>query len=162
MLARNRVVQGCAVAMALFVPALMLPGLYLFDLINALTVCLASSVVLAYWPGFKESARRLREPGGIEPGHFLVLGIMITWLFVVFRTVWIAVWRSMGEPDGGLDHWVFALAAWCLFPGAILHLLSPKLLLGSVPRAGWAALLNAVALAIVLFIAMASWRWAHS
>ena len=159
----NQVIQVCLVVMAAFVPAaLILPRLYLFDLINALTTALGIAILIAFWPGITELVYRMRCPDKIEPGHYLVLGLSIITTIWVFRTDWIAIWRALDEPDRGLDHIVFAAAAWCLFPGAIMLLLSPKLLEGAVPRHGWRSFRTAIVISVVLFIGLAGWRWAHS
>ena len=160
---RNRVIQACLLILLAFVPAaLLLPRLYLFDLINALTTGLGGAIMFAFWPGMRESVHRMRNPGMVEAGHYLVIGLLVFTAMWVFRTDWIAVWRALDEPDRGLDHIVFALAAWLVFPGAVLLLLSPKLLGGAVPRAGWSMLRNALGVAAVLFVGLAGWRWAHS
>lgn len=160
---RNRVIQVCLLIWVAFVPAAaVLPRLYLFDLINALTTGIGGAVVVAFLPGMRESIRRLRRPGAVEAGHYLVLGLLIFTSMWVFRTDWIAIWRTLDEPERGLDHIVFAFAAWCVFPAAVLLLLSPKLLHGSVPRAGWTMLWNALGLAALLFVALVCWRWVHS
>jgi hypothetical protein len=160
---RNRVIQVCLLVWAAFLPAAaLLPRMYLFDLINALTTGIGGAIILAFWPGMRESICKLRRPGTAEAGHYLVLGLLVFTTIWVFRTDWIAIWRALGEPDRGLDHIVFALAAWCVFPAAVLLLLSPKLLRGSVPRAGWAMLWNAFGVSAFLFVGLVCWRWAHS
>lgn len=139
---RNSAGVICFVALVLFWPAaLLLRREVLFDAINAFGVSLGLAVIVSYLPGLTDAFRSGRK---LEKGHYLVLGILATWIAMVGRTSWLWVWRWMGEPAFGLDHVLMAFVAWLIVIGGILHLLSPRVIDGTVPREGWASLKIAV------------------
>lgn len=151
---RNRVVLAALLAMALFWPvAIVLPRQMIFDLVNSIGIVFGGFVLWSYWPGVKASAF---SDDGLNKANYLILGIGITWVAMIARTVWLWVWRTLGEPLGGLDHILVAFIAWLVVVGGAFHLLAPRVLDGRVPRAGWQTLWVAMGAGLVLGVLVAS------
>ena len=133
---------------ALFWPiAYFVPREYLFDVVNALGISLGGSVLFAYAPGVVDAIRR---PDDLKKAHYLILGIVATWVAMVARTAYLWGWRWLGEPEGGLDATFVAFIGWLVISGGVLHLLAPKVLEGTVPRTGWFGLWVALVVGLVL------------
>lgn len=113
--------------------ALMLPISWLFDIVNALSVSMAIGVVTAYLPGVIDSIRRR----GLSSGHYLVLGIVITWMATAVRNSWNWTWRWLGEPPWMINHIFVAFQVWVLFTAGILHMVAQDSIDGRIPRENW-------------------------
>jgi hypothetical protein len=150
MILRNRIVAGIILAViAFWVSAPFLPRIMLFDLVNAVGVTLGIFVFWAYAPGAWKAAKTSE---GLDRVHYLILGIVSTWVAMVTRTVYIWVWRWRGEPDGGLDHIAVAFIAFLIIIGGVLHLIAPRVLDGIVPRTTVRHMVIALVIGILLGI----------
>ncbi len=123
---------GVALVLA-FVPLTYLPPIYLFDLVNALTVAVGIGVLVAYGPGIFKSFQQPRWDGS----HYLVLGITATWTATAGRHLWNWAWRFMGKPPDMIDHWMVAFMVWLAFMGGVLHLTAKGAIGGEIPRENW-------------------------
>ena len=127
----------------------------IFDLVNSIGIVFGAFVLWSYWPGVKASAF---SDDGLNKANYLILGIGITWVAMIARTGWLWVWRTLGEPEGGLDHILVGFIAWLVVVGGAFHLLAPRVLDGRVPRAGWQTLWVAMAAGLVLGVIVAIQR----
>src|SRR5215207_7521799 len=128
---RNKVFIACAISWILFWPVgWFVPRLYLFDLVNALSVSFCVFVLWAYYPGIIAGPK---EPGGFKRQHYLIFGIVATWIAMGSRTIWLWAWRYAGEPEGALDHLTMAFVAWLVVTGGAFHLVAPRVIDGKVP-----------------------------
>ena len=153
---RNNAVALCLWFLILFWPlAFVMPRELLFDGINALGVTLGIAVLWSYSAGVADA---FRSSAHLQRGHYLVLGIFATWIAMISRTLWLWGWRWMGEPEFGLDHILVAFVAWLIIIGGILHLLSPRVIDGNVPRDGWYHLMGALATGAILWAIIAAIR----
>jgi hypothetical protein len=156
MIYRNKIIVWCIAAIALFFPAAyFLPRMLVFDFVNAVGVVIGFYVLWAYFPG---AIKAIREPT-LERVHFLVLGIIATWIAMIGRTVYLWTWRYLGEPDGGLDHLSVAFIAFLIVIGGVFHLLAPRVLDGNVPRTSLAHLIWALCLGGCLALMIWLLRW---
>jgi len=126
--------------------AWIIPSAYLFYLTNALTMCLAGGILVAYYPGIKDALIR-RDVGG---GHWLILGIAVTWLATLMRIGWAWLWRILEFPDWMTDHPFLAFLTWMIATGGMLHLLAQDAIGGRIPKANWIRL--GVLVAVGLFL----------
>lgn len=153
---RNKALAICILSWALFWPiAYFVPREYLFDVVDALSISLGGAVILAYIPGVIDALKRRQE---ISKAHYLVLGIVASWIAIEFRTGYLWGWRYLEEPLGGMDTLFVAWIAWLVISGGVLHLLAPKVLDGEVPRSGWFALWVALVVGLVLGASIALLR----
>ena len=151
---KNRVVLSAFLAMALFWPvAAVLPRQMVFDLVNSIGIVFGFFVLWSYWPGVKASAF---SDDGLNKANYLILGIGVTWVAMIARTLWLWIWRTLGEPEGGLDHILVGFIAWLVVVGGAFHLLAPRVLDGRVPRAGWQTLWCAMGAGLALGVLVAS------
>lgn len=129
-----------------FLPLLFLPTAYMFDLVNALTVAVGVGVLAAYGPGVWRSYQQ-DEWGG---GHYLVLGIAVTWIATTLRHMWNWAWRFAGKPDAMIDHPAVAFLVFLAMLGGTLHLAASGAIDGDIPRRNWLRLGIALAVGLAL------------
>lgn len=145
---RNKTVNVILLSWLLFWPiAWFVPRMALFDIINAMGMVLGLAVLVAYSPGLVET---VRYPERMQKAHYLVLGIIATWIAMLVRSGILWTWRWYGEPPGWLDHWIMAFAAWLIVTGGALHLLAPGVIEGHIPRASFSHLGAALAIGITI------------
>jgi hypothetical protein len=156
MIYRNRIIVWCIAALILFFPiAHFLPRMLVFDIVNAVGLVIGIYVLWAYSPG----AIKAINGDKLERVHFLVLGIIATWIAMICRTVYLWTWRYMGEPEGGLDHLSVAFIAFLICVGGVFHLLAPRVLDGNVPRTSLNHLVWALCLGGCLAFGIWLLRW---
>jgi hypothetical protein len=119
-------VLGCFLSWFLIWPIMIwAPRLYLLDYINAFGLAFGLTVIWRYGPGaIVTIGRALRASPPITRGDMLTLGIALTWIAMVARTVVLWRWRWLDEPDGGLDGADVAFVAWIIISGGVCHLIA--------------------------------------
>jgi CDP-diglyceride synthetase len=156
MIYRNKIIVWCIAAIVLFFPvAYFMPRMLVFDAVNAVGIVIGIYVLWAYFPG----AVKAINGDKLERVHFLVLGIIATWIAMIARTVYLWTWRYMGEPEGGLDHLSVAFIAFLIVVGGVFHLLAPRVLDGNVPRTSLSHLMWAISLGACLAFGIWLLRW---
>jgi hypothetical protein len=128
-----------------FLPLVVLPRQFMFDIVNALTVAVGVGVLIAYLPGICRSLQELRWDGT----HYLVLGIFVTWSATALRHLWNWIWRFLGKPAEMIDHPIVAFLVWMTFMGGVLHMTARGALDGEIPRENWIRLGVVIAAGIV-------------
>lgn len=116
--------------------AYFVPVEYLFYLTNSLVMCLAGGILVAYYPGIKDALVR-RDVSG---GHWLILGIAVTWLTTMGRIGWGWMWRVLGYPEWMFNNSFLAFLTWMLATGGMLHLIAQDAIDGQIPRRNWVRL----------------------
>lgn len=154
----KRIVQTSKfwVAIALWgffwIAAYWVPTSYLFYVTNSLTMCLAGGILIAYYPGIKDALIR-RDVGG---GHWLILGIAVTWFATMARIAWSWAWRILDEPEWMTHSPFLAFLVWMVATGGMLHLIAQDAISGHIPKANWVrlGLLTAGGLFLAFLIAL--------
>ncbi len=144
----NRTILTAIAVWLLFIPlSLLVPRIYLFELVNALAVATAFGVVVAYFRGIMAVlATPQKEMAG---GHYLILGIVVAWFAAGLEYGWRYAWRVAGEPDWMIDHPALAFLIYMSATAAALHLTAKDAIGGVVPKRNWLKLSAAVALALM-------------
>jgi hypothetical protein len=106
---------------------------YLFDVMNALSVSVGIGILIAYSEGIYESLVTKRPIGG----HWLILGIAVTWVASSVRQIWNWAWRWLDQPLWMINHPFVAFLVWVLVTGGALHLMSKNAIEGQIPRRNW-------------------------
>lgn len=135
---------------ALFwVVAPYVPRLYLFDLLNALAIGVWIGVAVAYLPGIKAAFERpFRE---LSSPQLLLLGIGISAVSIVGRTVWNWYWRYLGKPDDVIDHLGVAFFIYTVMIAGLCHLFAKdEPIKGEFPRRAWLRIGISVAVALAI------------
>lgn len=110
-----------------------LPNDLLFYLVNALAMCVAAGVLIAYYPGIKDALIR-RDVGG---GHWLILGIAVTWGATMIRIGYAWLWRLLGQPEWMSQSPILAFITWMIVTGGMLHLIAQNAINGQIPKGNW-------------------------
>jgi len=156
----NKIIVGCLLTIpAFWLVAPFVPRLYLFDLLNALSVCAGLSFLSVYLPGAVYTARMAYKRMSLNQGNILVLGIVCFGIGTILRTMYLQYWRSMDEPVGQLDGLIMAFAAWMILIGSLLHRISPKVEHSILPMPNRRGFANTIAFGIVLAIILFLVRW---
>jgi hypothetical protein len=133
---RNRIALLILLAFLVYIPfAIFLPIRILFDVLNSFGFCIGLAVLIVYWKGIVDL---ISHPDASRAkAHFLVLGVFLSWIAVLMRTVALEWWRLLGSPLGGLDNLIMATAAFTIIIGGALHLVAPRVIEGMVPKSSW-------------------------
>jgi hypothetical protein len=129
--------------------AILIPKDYLFDIVNAFSVCVGIGVIIAYMPGIKAAL----EARKMTAGQFLILGIACTWLATVGRHLYNWIWRYLGKPEAMIDHPMVAFLVVMLVSGGFLHLSASHAIDEEFPETSWRQLgiVTAFSLAVASF-----------
>lgn len=166
MIVNNRLVIGCLLLLAVFWPTyILIPEIivpYLLDVFNALGLTIGITVLWRYAPGSYLALKKvLIHKEKLTKGPLLVLGIELTWIAMVLRTVHIWEWRYFGEQATGLDTSVMAFAALLMVPGGACHLLASTMPYDNehLPRLGTSMIAGAGICGVALGSIVALLRW---
>lgn len=146
---------------AFWIIAPFVPRLYLFDFVNAISVTYGLAVLKTYLPGAVLAIRLAWRGVPLNQGHYLVLGVVATWLAMIGRTSYLQLWRSANEPAGGLDHLMMAFVAWLIVSGGALHRISPNVKEGIIPAENKRGLVQATVIGIIFACVLFVIRWRY-
>lgn len=160
----NRVVIATFASWILFLPGLLLPRLYFFDIINAMGFTVGLAVLWRYAPGGWSATVKAFSGQRVGRGDLLVLGIVKTWVAMVARTSLLWWWRWAGEPEGWLDGWPLAVVAWLVIGGGLCHLAASVMPAEEIelPKISARLLKGAMASGVILGAVIAAGRWVVS
>lgn len=123
--------------------------------LNALRLCVAAAVVVAYAPVWAEALLTSR----MDRVQQLSLGIGCTWMAVIGSGIWAGVWLLSGQPGWMLEHPINGFWHWLTVIGGILHVTAPRALDGRVPMRSW--LLAGIAIGTALLLVITILLHAH-
>jgi hypothetical protein len=150
----NRALQICLVMWVVFwLIATEARREYMFDVVDSMALAIGLCVIASFIPGVRAA---FKDHDRMNRAQFLVIGIILTWISLLSRMFWVWMWRTAGEPIGGLDASPFAFLAFIGVTGGVLHMISPGVVEGEVPRSGWNLLLFSIFLALIIFLAKES------
>lgn len=122
---------------------LFMPLVWLFPS-NDLNIVLDSMIIsvglgIAYSYGRGGLAWFMEYP--TTEGHYLVLGILLSWTGSCTRVARLFWWRIYGRQDAffdyWFDHWSVSLTLYLLVIGGIMHMAAHRAINNEVPVTGW-------------------------
>lgn len=158
----NRIIIAIVLSWLLFVPSIIwTPLLYLLDFINAFGFTLGCAALWRYTPGAYWAMLYALRGHSLGRGSMLVLGIVQTWLAMILRTAAIWQWRWLGEPDGGLDSVMMAVAAYLIIGGGACHVQASTMKEDKVevPRLSAGLVGGSLIAGLLIGAGIAYWRW---
>lgn len=144
----------CAVALligAYVAAALLLPKLWVAEIVNGVLIATSLAVLWAYGP---ISLDGIRNPSKSTRQQYLALGICAVWSCILAFRLWSTVYLNVGRPAWMEQHWFPYAALYMCAMAGVFTLRAPATLPGNRTRRSWRfialALIGGVILAIIL------------
>jgi len=109
--------------------------IFLFELLNAVAICVAVAVTISYTPVFWQAvtAKRLAW----DSGNLLACGIWIGWLSIILNRIFTYTWQYLGRPAWILDTDIRSYYLSLLILAGLFHLTGPEAINNSIPPGHW-------------------------